>query len=140
MAPVRLPDDPNVLVSSKTADDAGVVRISDELAIVTTVDFFPPMVDDARSFGMVGASNSISDIYAMGATPVSAVCVYALPSNLPAQIPAEILNGAVEVLTEANTPLVGGHTVKDTEIKFGLAVTGIVHPDKIVANGGCKPG
>lgn len=140
LAPVRLPDHPSVLVSSKTADDAGVVRLRDDLALVSTVDFFPPMVDDPTWFGRVGASNSISDIYAMGATPVSAVCVFAIPDKLEDHVPAAILNGAVDVLVEADTPLVGGHTVKDTEIKFGLAVTGTVHPDKIVANVGAKPG
>ena len=88
---MRLPDDPNVLVSSKTADDAGVVRLTDDLALVKTVDFFPPMVDDPTWFGRVGAANSISDIYAMGATPVAAVRVYALPPNLPEHVPAAII-------------------------------------------------
>ena len=140
LAPVRLPDNPNVLVSSKTADDAGVVRLRDDLALVKTVDFFPPMVDDPTWFGRVGAANSISDIYAMGATPVAAVAVYALPPNLPEHVPAAIMNGAIEKLTEADTPLIGGHTVKDTEIKFGLAVTGTIHPDKIVENSKAKAG
>ena len=140
LAPVRLPDNPNVLVSSKTADDAGVVKLSDDLALVKTVDFFPPMVDDPTWFGRVGAANSISDIYAMGATPVAAVAVYALPPKLPEHVPAAILNGAIEKLTEADAPLIGGHTVKDTEIKFGLSVTGTIHPDKIVENSNAKAG
>lgn len=137
---MRLPDDPNVLVGSATADDAGVVRLADDLAIVQTVDFFPPMVDEPHWFGRVGASNSISDIYAMGATPVSAVAVYALPSGLPEWVPAAIMQGAVDTLAEAATPLVGGHTVKDSEIKFGLCVTGTVHPDRIVPNSTAKAG
>ena len=137
---MRIPANPAVLVGSATADDGGVVKISDDLALVQTIDFFPPMVDDARWFGRVGAANSISDIYAMGGTPVAAVCVYALPPQLPEGVPADILNGAIEVLTEAGCPLVGGHTVKDTEIKFGLAVTGTVHPDKIISNAGAQVG
>jgi selenium donor protein len=140
LAPVRVPHHPNVLVSSDTADDAGVVKVRDDLAIVTTVDFFPPMVDDPMWFGRVGAANSLSDVYAMGGTPIASVCVYALPDNVPDGAPAAILQGAVEKCVEAGAPLVGGHTVKDTEIKFGLAVTGTVHPDHIVANSGAKAG
>jgi selenide,water dikinase len=140
MAPVRLPPHPAVLVSSETADDAGVVKVRDDLALVQTVDFFPPMVDDPTWFGRIGAANSLSDVYAMGGVPVSAVCVYALPPELPDWVPSAILNGAVGKLAEANTPLVGGHTVKDTEIKFGLAVTGTVHPDRIVTNAGARVG
>jgi selenide,water dikinase len=137
---VRVPDDPRVLVSSATADDAGVVQIRDDLALVQTVDFFPPMVDDPTWFGRVGAANSISDVYAMGGVPVSAVCVYSLPDNVPEGAPAAILQGAVDKCVEAGTALVGGHTVKDVEIKFGLAVTGTVHPDKIVSNANARVG
>jgi len=137
---VRVPSDPRVLVNAETADDAGVVRVRDDLAIVTTVDFFPPMVDDPTWFGRVGAANSLSDVYAMGGVPIAAVCVYALPPGLPDGVPAAILNGAVEKCVEAGAPLVGGHTVKDTEIKFGLAVTGTVHPDKIISNAGAQAG
>ena len=137
---MRLPDYPHVLVGTSTADDAGVVRVSDDLAIVQTVDFFPPMVDDPAWFGRIGAANSLSDVYAMGGIPIAAVCVYGLPKGLPEGVPAAILNGAVETLTEANTPLIGGHTVKDTEIKFGLCVTGRIHPDHIVTNAGAQVG
>ncbi len=140
LAPVRVPQDPRVLVSSATADDAGVVQIRDDLALVQTVDFFPPMVNDPTWFGRVGAANSISDIYAMGGVPVAAVCVYSLPEDVPDGAPAAILQGAVEKCVEADAPLVGGHTVKDTEIKFGLAVTGTVHPDKIVSNASAQAG
>ena len=129
-----------MLVSSDTADDAGVVKIRDDLALVQTVDFFPPMVDDPTWFGRVGAANSLSDVYAMGGEPVAAVCVYGLPNEVPDGVPAAILQGAVEKCEEAGAPLVGGHTVVDSEIKFGLAVTGTVHPDRIVANAGAKPG
>lgn len=135
-----MPSHPHVLVSSDTADDAGVVKIRDDLALVQTVDFFPPMVDDPTWFGRVGAANSLSDVYAMGGEPVSAVCVYGLPNEVPDGVPAAILQGAVETCEEAGAPLIGGHTVVDSEIKFGLAVTGTVHPDKIVANAGAKPG
>ncbi len=135
-----MPTDPRVLVGSATADDAGVVKLRDDLALVQTVDFFPPMVDDPFGFGRVGASNSISDVYAMGGTPVSAVCVYALPDGLPEWVPPTILEGAVSTCVEADVPLVGGHTVKDKEIKFGLCVTGVVHPDHIVTNSGAQVG
>ena len=140
LAPVRRFTHPSVLVGSETSDDAGVVRLSDDVALVQTVDFFPPMVDDPEGFGRVGAANSLSDIYAMGARPVSAVCVYALPAKVPDEVPAAILNGAIEVLREADTPLVGGHTVRDEEIKFGLCVLGVVHPKRIVTNAGARPG
>lgn len=137
---MRVPSHDHVLVSSDTADDAGVVQIRPDLALVQTVDFFPPMVDDPMWFGRVGAANSLSDVYAMGGEPVSCVCVYALPNNVPDGVPAAILQGAVEKCEEAGAPLIGGHTVVDTEIKFGLAVTGTVHPDKVVANAGARPG
>ncbi len=135
-----MPENPAVLVGSSTADDAGVVRLSDDLAIVQTIDFFPPMVDDPTWFGRVGAANAISDVYAMGGVPVSAVAVYGLPADLPTWVPPAILNGAIDVLNECETPLVGGHTVKDKEIKFGLCVTGTVHPDRIVTNSDAKAG
>ena len=140
LAPVRVPPHPSVLVSSDTADDAGVVKIRDDLALVQTVDFFPPMVDDPTWFGRIGAANSLSDVYAMGGTPVASVCVFSLPPGVPEDAPAKILQGAADTCHLAGAPLVGGHTVKDTEIKFGLAVTGTVHPDKIVSNAGARPG
>jgi selenium donor protein len=140
LAPVRLPPDPRVLVGTSTADDAGVVRLTDDLAVVQTVDFFPPMVDDPRGFGRVAAANSVSDVYAMGGTPLCAVSVLALPKDLPAWVPAAVLNGSVEVLSEAHASLVGGHTVNDAEMKFGLSVTGTIHPDRVVTNAGARPG
>jgi selenide,water dikinase len=140
LAPVRLPDDPRVLVNSATADDAGVVLLTPDLALVQTVDFFPPMVDDPTWFGRVAAANSLSDVYAMGGTPHSAVSVFALPDDVPVDVPSAILSGAIEKCHEAGAALVGGHTVKDVEIKFGLAVTGTIRPDAIVANAGARPG
>jgi selenide,water dikinase len=140
LAPVRLPLDPRVLVNSATNDDAGVIRIADDLALVQTVDFFPPMVDDPVWFGRIAAANSLSDVYAMGGTPVSAVALLAIPDAIPDHVPSDIVNGAVEKCTEAGVALVGGHTVIDAEVKFGLAVTGTIHPDAVVANAGARPG
>ena len=129
-----------MLVSTATADDAGVVKVREDLALVLTVDFFPPVVDDPVWFGRIAAANSLSDVYAMGGEPVAAVSVLALPKEVPDGAPAQILQGAVDKCAEASTSLVGGHTVKDKEVKFGLSVTGTVHPDRIVANVGVKPG
>ena len=140
LASVRVPHDPRVLVGTSTSDDAGVVRLSPDLALVQTVDFFPPMVDDPRWFGRVAAANSISDVYAMGGTPVCAVSILALPDDLPEGVVPEILNGAVDVCEEAGCAFVGGHTVADREIKFGLAVTGTIHPDKVATNAGARVG
>jgi selenide,water dikinase len=140
LAPVRLPPDPRVLVGTATSDDAAVVRLTPDLALVQTVDFFPPMVDDPRWFGRVGAANSISDVYAMGGTPLSALAILAVPEDVPAGAVAELMNGAVEVCQQADTALVGGHTVNDREIKFGLCVTGTIHPDRIVTTAAARPG
>jgi selenide,water dikinase len=140
LASVRVPQDPRVLVGTSTSDDAGVVRLSPDLALVQTVDFFPPMVDDPRGFGRVAAANSISDVYAMGGTPVCAVSILALPDELPPGVVPEILNGAVDVCEEAGCAFVGGHTVADKEIKFGLCVTGTVHPDRVATNAGARAG
>jgi selenide,water dikinase len=140
LAPVRLPNDPRVLVGTSTADDAGVVRLTDDVALVQTVDFFPPMVDDPTWFGRVAAANSISDIYAMGAVPLSAVSILAIPPELPEGTVPAMLDGAVEKCTEAGCSFVGGHTVNDKEVKFGLCVVGTVHPDRIATNAGARPG
>jgi len=137
---VRLPYDERVLVGTATADDAGVIRVRDDLALVVTVDFFPPVVDDATWYGRIAAANSLSDVYAMGGTPVCALSVFALPPEIPDGVPSDILNGAVEVCERAGCALIGGHTVKDKEIKFGLSVTGTIHPDRIVTNAGARPG
>ena len=140
LAPVRLPPDPRVLVGTATSDDAGVVRLTHDIALVQTVDFFPPMVDDPAWFGRVAAANSLSDVWAMGGTPHSCVDVLALPEDIPPWVPGEILNGAIEKVVEAGAVLVGGHTITDKELKFGLSVTGTIHPDRIVTNAASKPG
>ena len=133
--------DPNLLVGLDTGDDAGVYRINDTTAIVQTVDFFTPIVDDPYDFGQIAATNAISDVYAMGGKPITALNIVAFPiTTLDKSILAEILRGAGDKLIEAGVTLVGGHSIDDQEPKFGLAVTGVVHPDKIRTNAGAKPG
>ncbi|MBO2942712.1 selenide, water dikinase SelD [Paenibacillus sp. F411] len=132
---------PDLLVGLDTSDDAGVYRLSDELAIVQTVDFFTPIVDDPYSFGQIAAANAISDIYAMGGTPLTALNIVAFPiSTLDKSILSDILRGAGDKLKEAGITLVGGHSIDDKEPKFGLAVTGTIHPGKVRTNAGAKPG
>ncbi len=133
--------DPNVLVGFDTADDAGVYRLRDDLALVHTVDFFTPIVDDPFDFGRIAATNALSDIYAMGATPVSALNLVAFSlQDLGADVLREILRGAAAIATEAAVAILGGHSIEDAEPKFGLAVTGIVHPDQVLTNAGGQPG
>jgi selenide,water dikinase len=128
-------EDPNVLVGTSTADDAGVYRLTDEIALVQTVDFFTPIVDDPRTFGAIAAANALSDIYAMGARPLSALAVAAFPEEgLDTDVLAQILAGGAEKAREAGISVIGGHTIKDAEPKYGLAVTGVVHPDRIWRN------
>jgi cysteine desulfurase NifS/selenium donor protein len=135
------PTDPNVLVGAATADDAAVYRLRDDLAIVQTVDFFTPIVDDPFDFGAISAANSLSDVYAMGARPLLALSVVGFPSSrLPLNVLERILEGAAEVAREAGVSIIGGHTIDDTEPKFGLAVTGWVHPERILTNGGAREG
>jgi len=131
----------DVLVGTDTADDAAVYRLSDNMAVVETVDFFTPVVDDPFSFGAIAAANSLSDVYAMGARPVFALSIVGFPSNrLPLTVLEEILRGGREVADRAGIPILGGHTVDDPEPKFGLVVTGVVHPDEIWTNVGAMPG
>ena len=133
--------DPEVLVGTDTADDASVYRVSDEIAIVQTVDFFTPIVDDPYMYGAISAANSLSDIYAMGARPLFALNIVGFPDKrLPLSVLKEILRGALEKTAEAGISIIGGHTIEDTEPKFGLAVTGIVHPDQVIPNSGALPG
>lgn len=132
--------DPNVLVGSATADDAAVYKLSDELALVLTTDFFTPIVDAPRDFGRVAAANALSDVYAMGGKPLTALSVVGFPDSLPAGVLGEILAGASLVANEANCPIVGGHTIKSEEPIFGLAVVGTVHPNRVLSNAGAKPG
>jgi selenide,water dikinase len=130
----------NVLIGFDTADDAGVYRLSDDLALVQTVDFFTPIVDDPFTFGAIAAANSLSDVYAMGGKPVSALSIVAFPGNGEMQILAEIMLGGLEKMREAGCAVLGGHSVNDPEIKFGYAVTGTIHPNRIKANSGARPG
>ncbi len=133
--------DPAVLVGPERSDDAAVYRLSENLALVTTVDFFTPIVDDPFEFGAVSAANSLSDVWAMGGRPLFALSVVAFPSRrLPLAVLERILAGAAEVAREAGIEILGGHTVDDTEPKFGLAVTGVVRPDRVVTNAGARPG
>ncbi len=136
-----VPNDPAILVGTDTSDDAAVYKINEETAIIQTVDFFTPIVDDPYSFGAIAAANSLSDIYAMGGRALFALNVVGFPSNrLPMEVLEAILTGASDKASEAGIAIIGGHTVDDTEPKFGLAVTGVIHPDKIVSNRGARPG
>ena len=133
-------DDPNVLVGTSTADDAGVYRLTDEIALVQTVDFFTPIVDDPNTFGGIAAANALSDVYAMGGKPLSALAIAAFPaSGPPLEVLAEILRGGFDKAREAGVPIIGGHTVKDPEPKYGLAVTGIIHPRRVLRNSSAQP-
>lgn len=134
-------NDPNLLIGADTFADAGVYRLDDETALVQSVDFFPPLVDDPYTFGRIAAANSLSDIYAMGARPLTALNIVGFPDKeLPIDLLGEILKGGAERVAAAGAVVVGGHSVRDTEIKFGLAVTGLVHPRHMVTNAGAKPG
>lgn len=133
-------DYPALLVGLEAPDDAAVYRLDSERAIISTVDFFPPVVDDPYAFGAIAAANALSDIYAMGGEPLMAINLVAFPDGLDLSILSEILRGGAEKVKEAGIAIVGGHTVTDKEPKYGLAVTGMVHPDKILAKGGAQPG
>ncbi|PYI56639.1 selenide, water dikinase SelD [Paenibacillus flagellatus] len=132
---------PDLLVGLDTNDDAGVYRLTDELALVQTVDFFTPIVDDPYAFGQIAAANALSDVYAMGGKPLTALNIVAFPIHkLDKSILADILRGAGDKVKEAGATLVGGHSIDDNEPKFGMAVTGTVHPGRIRTNAGAKPG
>jgi selenide,water dikinase len=132
---------PNLIVGSENSDDAGVLRIRSDLAVVTTVDFFTPIVDHPYEFGRIAAANALSDVYAMGARPVAVLNILAFPSKeLSAGVMAEILRGGAERAAAAGAVVVGGHTVSDPELKYGMAVTGLVHPKRVVRNGGARRG
>lgn len=133
-------DYPDLLIGLEKADDAAVLKLNDEQALVFTTDFFPPPVDDPYDYGAVAAANSISDVYAMGGKPIMALNVTALPADLPKEIISEIFRGGAEKAKEAGCPIVGGHTIRDNEPKYGLAVVGMVHPDKILYKGRLRPG
>ena len=129
-----------MLVGSNTADDSAVYRLSDDIAIVQTVDFFPPIVDDPYNFGAVAAANSLSDVYAMGARPIIGLNIVGFPIGLPKDILAKILKGGSDKMTEAGAIIVGGHTIDDNEPKYGISVTGLVKPGEQVANVGAVSG
>lgn len=132
--------DPNVLVGFDTSDDAGVYKLSLECALVQTVDFFTPIVDDPYTYGAIAAANALSDVFAMGGRPMTALSVLCYPGDGDLDDLAAILKGGAEKMIEAGCAVVGGHSVKDEEIKFGYAVTGVVHPEKVWTNAGARPG
>src|SRR2546423_8445611 len=133
--------DPNVLVGHATADDAAVYNLSDDLALVLTTDFFTPIVDRPYDFGAVAAANALSDVYAMGGTPLAALSIVGFPDAvLPPEVLVEILRGAADKAAEAGIAIVGGHTIKTEEPIFGLAVVGTIHPQKVLSNAGAQPG
>ena len=132
--------DDRVLVDYRTADDAGVYRLDDERALVQTVDFFTPIVDDAFTYGQIAAANALSDVYAMGGRPLTALAIAGFPKDLDPSLLARIFAGGLDMLRRANVSLLGGHTVQDQEIKFGYAVTGEIHPRRIWTNAGARPG
>lgn len=138
----RLPRqiDPNVLVGFETYDDAGVYRLTDELAVVQTVDIVTPIVDDPYVFGQIAAANSISDVYAMGGRPVSALSIVCFPDKRDVEILGQILRGGLDKMTEAGCTIVGGHSIRDEELKFGYAVTGVIHPRSVWRNAGARAG
>ncbi|HBR17514.1 MAG TPA: selenide, water dikinase SelD [Deltaproteobacteria bacterium] len=137
----QLPEvtDKNLLVGAEHADDAGVYKLTDDIAVVNTLDFFPPIIDDPYTFGQIAAANALSDVYAMGGVPRLAMNIVAFPASLDLSILQEIIKGSTDKLKEAGVILVGGHSIEDKEIKYGLSVTGLVHPQKIITNAGAKP-
>jgi selenide, water dikinase len=133
--------DPNLLTGYEHAEDAGVYKLSDDMALVQTVDFFTPTVDDPYTFGQIAATNAINDIYAMGGKPLTAMNIVCFPiKTMDKSVLREVLRGGLSKMREAGVLLVGGHSVEDNEIKYGLSVTGLIHPDKILYNRGAKPG
>jgi selenide,water dikinase len=131
--------DPNVLVGFDHADDAGVYQIAPDQALVQTVDFFTPIVDDPYTFGQIAATNSLSDVYAMGGKPLTALALVCFPDKADLEILERILAGGLSKMIEAGCTVIGGHSIRDEETKFGYAVTGVVHPKKVLANAGAKP-
>ena len=132
--------DPNVLVGFDKADDAGVYKISAEQALVQTVDFFTPIVDDPHTFGQIAATNSLSDVYAMGGRPLSALAIVCFPEKGDLAVLEQILAGGLSKMMEAGCVVIGGHSIRDPEIKFGYSVTGMIHPDRVWTNSGARPG
>lgn len=141
LAKVEILQDENVLVGYETADDAAVYRLDEERALVQTVDFFTPLVDDPYLYGQIAAANALSDIYAMGACPLLALSIVAFPQGKqPEEMLGSILRGGADKMREAGVPVIGGHSIQDAEIKFGYCVTGLVHPDRFYTNAGARAG
>jgi selenide,water dikinase len=136
----RAEDYPDLLVGLAQPDDAAVYRLNAEQALISTADFFPPVVDDPYTFGAIAAANALSDVYAMGGRPLVAINLAAFPDDLPPAVIAEIFRGGAEKVRAAGAVIAGGHTVSDREPKYGLAVTGVIHPDRILTKGGARPG
>lgn len=132
--------DDNLIVGFDTSDDALVYQVRDDLAVVQTVDFFPPIVDDPYQYGQIAAANSLSDIYAMGAEPSIAMNLICFPTCLPMDVMAKILQGGYSKVAEAGAIIAGGHTIEDPEPKYGLCVTGFIHPDQVLRNSDCREG
>ena len=141
LAPLELRRDPRLLVGRETFDDAGVFKMSDELALVQTLDFFAPIVDDPYDFGRVAATNALSDVFAMGGEPLTAMNIVGFPvGQLSLEVLTDVLRGGLDAVHEAGAHLVGGHTITDEELKYGLSVTGTIHPARILSNAGAQPG
>lgn len=137
---IRVHEDPNLLVGFDKSDDASVYKVSDDLALVQTVDFFPPIADDPYLFGQIAATNALSDVYAMGGEPKLCLNIMAIPESMPKEAVHQLLRGDYDKVYEAGALITGGHSILDEEPKYGLAVTGFVHPDKILTNSGARPG
>lgn len=140
LAPLAKLHDPNIIVGLQTSDDAAVYRISDDLALVQTVDFFPPVVDDPFTYGAIAAANALSDIFAMGGEPLFALNIAAFPGDLPLEVLSQIFAGGAAKAGDAGIVIAGGHTITDDEPKYGLVVTGSIHPDRILTKAGAKAG
>ena len=137
---IKVHTDPNLLVGFDKSDDASVYKLSHDLALVQTVDFFPPIADDPYVFGQIAATNALSDVYAMGGEPKLCLNIMAVPKDMPKEAVHQLLRGGYDKVYEAGALITGGHSILDDEPKYGLAVTGFVHPDKILTNAGAKPG
>ena len=137
---IRVHEDPNLLVGFDKSDDASVYKVSDDLALVQTVDFFPPIADDPYLFGQIAATNALSDVYAMGGEPKLCLNIMAVPESMPKDAVHQMLRGGYDKVYEAGALITGGHSILDDEPKYGLAVTGFVHPDRVLTNSGAKPG
>ena len=137
---IKVHQDPNLLVGFDKSDDASVYKVSDDLALVQTVDFFPPIADDPYLFGQIAATNALSDVYAMGGEPRLCLNIMAVPESMPKEAVHQLLRGGYDKVYEAGALITGGHSILDDEPKYGLAVTGFVHPDRVLTNSGARPG